>query len=335
MRIIQGSLHEKQTHPHHADDGADDLAYRHFLVEQDGRWGDDEDGREREDGLRDACGGVHRGQQRRADPDERPEDGGGEHASHRLAVADGATQLRQAVLAEQHQREEEARQPDVGADGGGGEGHADADRQRQQRAFKDRILGNVERRERRFVVLESHLAEYQSETLTDTGHRRVEDALGGQFEMQSVMLRIIVFRENRQGDAAQGDHHPEDGNRAHLFAKKDSSREGCRGGRKGHKELPEARPDVDVTLHQAVVADDVADHSRQQQPAPRAAVGVARVRHAHNQPEGEDEKAQRHRHPDRVERQRTHSLRAHLREKRGGGPGKGNEQGNQLTEEHG
>lgn len=56
------TLHEEQAHPHHADDGANDLAYRHFLVEQDGRRGDDEDGREGEDGLRDARGGVHRGQ---------------------------------------------------------------------------------------------------------------------------------------------------------------------------------------------------------------------------------------------------------------------------------
>ena len=304
-------------------------------MEQDGRRGDDEDGREREDGLRDACGGVHRGQQRCADPDERSEDGGGEHASHRLAVADCPAQLRQPVFAEQHQREEKARQPDVGADGGGGERHANADRQRQQRPLKDRILGNVERRERRFVVLESHLTEYQPETLTDTGHRRVEDALGRQFETQSVMLRIIVFRENRQGNAAQGDDHAEDGDRAHLLAKQDPSREGCRGGRQGHEELPEARPDVDVALNQAIVADDVADHAREQQPAPRAAVGVARVGHAHHQPEREDEEQQRHRHPYRVERQRAHPLRAHLGEKRGGGPRKGNEQGYQFTEEHG
>lgn len=329
------TLHEEQAHPRHADDGADDLADRHFLVEQDGSRGDDEDGREGEDSLGDARGGVHRGQQRRADPDEGSEDGGGEHAPHRLVVADGTAQLRQPVFAEQHQRQEEARQPDVGADGGGGERHANADWQRQQRAFKDRILGNVERRERRFVVLESHLAEYQTETLADTGHRRVEDTLRGQLEMQSVMLRIIVFRENRQSDTAQRDDHSKDCDRAHLLAEEDPSGEGCRGSRQGHEELPEARPDVDVTLHQAVVADDVADHSRQQQPAPRAAVGVARVRHAHHQPEREDEEAQRHRHPDRVERQRTHTLRAHLREKRGGGPGKGDEQGNQLTEEHG
>ena len=177
------TLYEKQTHPRHADDGADDLADRHFLVEQDGRRGDDEDGREGEDGLRDARGGVHRGQQRRADPDERAEDGGGEHAPHRLAVSDGAAQLRQAVLAEQHQRQKEARQPDVGADGGGGEGHADADRQRQQRPLKNRVLRDIEGRERHIVVLESHLAEHQPETLTDTGHRRVEDTLRGQLEM--------------------------------------------------------------------------------------------------------------------------------------------------------
>lgn len=328
-------LYKKQAHPRHADDGADDLADRHFLVEQDGRRGDDEDGREGEDGLRDACGGVHRGQQRRADPDEGSENGRGEHASHRLAVTDCPAQLRQPVFAEQHQREEEARQSDVGADGSGGEGHADADRQRQQRAFKDRILGNVERRERRIVVLESHLAEYQSETLTDTGHRRIEDTLRGQLEMQSVMLRIIAFRENRQGNTAQGDDHAEDGDRAHLLAEEDPSGEGCRGSRQGHKELPETRPDVDVALHQAVVADDVADHAREQQPAPGATIGVARVRHAHHQPEREDEEAQRHRHPDRVERQRAHPLRAHLREKRGGGPGKGNKQGNQFTEKHG
>ena len=141
------------------------------------------------------------------------------------------------------------------------------------------------------------------------------------------MLRIIAFRENRQCDTAQGDHHSDDGNRTHLLAEEDSSREGCRGGRKRHKELSEPRPDVDVALHEAVVADDVADHAREQQPAPCATVGVARVRHAHNQPEGEDEEAQRHRHPDRVERQRAHTLRAHLREKGGGGPRKGDKQG--------
>lgn len=100
MRIIQGSLHEEQAHPRHADNGADDFTHRHFLVEQDGRRGDDEDGREGEDGLRDARRGVHRGQERRADPDERAEDGGGEHASHRLAVVEGDAQFRQSVLAE-------------------------------------------------------------------------------------------------------------------------------------------------------------------------------------------------------------------------------------------
>ena len=148
------------------------------------------------------------------------------------------------------------------------------------------------------------------------------------------MLRIIAFRENREGDAAQGDDHAEDGDRAHLLAEEDSSREGRCGRGKRHEELAEPRPDVDVALHQAVVADDVADHAREQQPAPRAAIGVARVRHAHHQPEREDEEAQRHRHPYRVERQRAHTLRAHLREKGGGGPRKGDEKGNKFTEKH-
>lgn len=86
-----GILHEKQTHPNHTDHRADDFADRHFLVEEDGGGGDNEDGGEGEEGLGDARGGVLGGQQRCAHPDERSKDGGGKNAPHRLAVADRAS----------------------------------------------------------------------------------------------------------------------------------------------------------------------------------------------------------------------------------------------------
>lgn len=87
---------------------------------------DDEYRREGEERLRDAGGCELRGEQRRADTDERAEDGGGEHAPHRLTVADGVTELLQAVFVEDRQSQEETDEPDVCADGGGGKRHADA-----------------------------------------------------------------------------------------------------------------------------------------------------------------------------------------------------------------
>lgn len=72
-------------------------------MEQDGGWCDNQYRREGEERLRDAGGCELRGKQRRADTDERAEDGGGEHAPHRLAVADGVTELPQAVSVEDHQ----------------------------------------------------------------------------------------------------------------------------------------------------------------------------------------------------------------------------------------
>jgi len=184
-------------------------------------------------------------------------------------------------------------------------------------------------------MLKTYLAEYQSETLTDAGHSGVENTLSRQFETETMVLGGVAFGENRHSDAAQGDHHSEDGDGAHLFAKEKSSGERGRRCRKGHEELSEARPDVDVALHQAVVADDVADHAREQQPAPRASVCEARVGDAHHKPEGEDKETQRHRHPYRVEWQRAHAFRAHLRKKGGGSPGERDEEGNQFTEKHG
>ena len=180
-----------------------------------------------------------------------------------------------------------------------------------------------------------YLAEHQAETLAYSRHRGVENPFCRQLKADAATLGVVVFGENRQRYAAQGDDHAEDGRRTHLLSEKQSPRNGRRRGRKGHEELPEARSDVDVALHQAVVADDVADHPRKQKPAPRATVGVARVGNAHHQPEGESEEHQRHRHPYRVERQRPHTLRTHLRKKGGGGPGEGYEKGNYLTEEHG
>lgn len=327
--------HKKQTHPRHADDGANDLPHRHLLVEKNGGRRDNEDRGEGEEGLRNAGGGVQGRQQRGADADERTENGGGEHAPHGFAVAEGTAQLLYSVLAEQHQREEEAHQPDVGPDGGGGKRHADAGRQRQHRALKNRILGYAESRHRGIIMQQPYLAEHQAETLAYTRHRGVENPFCGQLEPDAAMLRIVVFGENRQRDATQGDNHAEDGCRTHLLSKKQPSGNGSRGSRKGHEELPEARADVDVALHQAVVADDVADHPRQQKPTPSTTVSVTRVRDAHHQPKREGEEHHRHRHPYRVERQRPHTLRTHLRKKRSGGPGEGYEQGDYFTEEHG
>jgi len=255
--------YKKQAHPDHADHCANDLPHRDFLMEKEGRRRDDEDGGKCEKGLGNTRRRVRGRQQRGADPDERPEDSGGEHAPHRLAVADSAAQFRQPLLAEQHQRQEEACQSDVGADGGGGEGHAETYRQRQQSPFEDGILGDVERCECCVVMLEAYLAEYQSKTLADAGHGGVENSFCRQLESYPMVFSVIAFGENRHRNTAQGDNHAEDGDGAHLFAEEESSGERGRRCRKGHEQLSEARPDVDVALHQAVVADNVADHARE------------------------------------------------------------------------
>ena len=54
---------EEQADAGDADDGAEDFARRHFLMEEQCCGGDDEDGGEGEDGLGDAGAGVERGHQ--------------------------------------------------------------------------------------------------------------------------------------------------------------------------------------------------------------------------------------------------------------------------------
>ena len=47
-------LHKEQTHPNDTDDSTYDFAQGHLLMEKDGCWGDDENGRERKERLGDA-----------------------------------------------------------------------------------------------------------------------------------------------------------------------------------------------------------------------------------------------------------------------------------------
>ena len=303
-------------------------------MEEEGCRGDDEDGGEGEECLGDACRGELGSQEGGADPDEGAEDGRGQHTPHRLAVAEGVTQLGEAVFIEQHQGQEEAHQSDICPYGGGGERHAYAHGQWQHGVGEDRVARDASGIEGGVIMRQPHLAEHQAEALTDARHGGEEDAFLWQLEVDAVWMGVVVLREDRQGDAAQGDHHADDGDGAHLFAEEQPSRERCGRSRERHEELSEARSDVDVTLHQAVVSDDVAHQAREQQPHPGAAVGEARVGHAHHQPQRDAEKHERHRHADGVERQRAHAFGAHLRKQRGGGPRQGDAQRYQFTYKH-
>ena len=95
-------------------------------MEQYRRWSYDEYRREGEERLRDAGGGELRGEQRCTHPDERTENGGGEHTPHRFPVADGMTELLQAVFVDYHQRQEKADKSDISADGSGSKRYAHA-----------------------------------------------------------------------------------------------------------------------------------------------------------------------------------------------------------------
>ena len=191
-------------------------------------------------------------------------------------------QLSQSVFVEQHQRQEKAYQPDVGTNGGGRKRHADTDRKWQHSMGKDRIACDASGSESRIVMRQTHLAEHQAEALADASHSRKENAFCWQLETQAVMFGIVAFRQDGQRDTTQSYDHAEDGYGAHLFAEEQPTRECCRWSRKGHEKLAETRADVDVSLHQAVVADDIAHHARKQQPHPSAAVGITRIRHTHH-----------------------------------------------------
>lgn len=122
-------------------------------MEQYRRWSYDEYRCERKERLCDAGGGKLRGKQRGTHPDERTEDGGGEHTPHRFPVADGMTELLQAVFVEYHQRQEKAYKPDICSDGGGGKRYAHTYWQLKHSAIKNSILGDAESRQSGVIML--------------------------------------------------------------------------------------------------------------------------------------------------------------------------------------
>lgn len=122
-------------------------------MEQDGGWCDNQYRCERKERLCDAGGGELRGKQRGTHPDERTEDGGGEHTPHRFPVADGMTELLQAVFVEYHQRQEKANKPDICADGGGGKRYAHTDGQLKHCVVKNGVLRDAESRQCGIVML--------------------------------------------------------------------------------------------------------------------------------------------------------------------------------------
>ena len=320
MRDEDRASDEEEADTHHTDDGADDFARGDTLVKEDGGRRYDEDGREGEEGLGDAGGGVHGGEQRHADPHEGSEDGGTENAPHGTAVGDSVVQLLDSVLVEEEQQQGEAQQTHGGSYHGGGKGDADVEGHRHEGVGKGCMGVKPGSGEVGIVVFETYLAKHQPETLTDSSHTGVGYPLFGEAELEvgSMNRRTcggVALGEDGHADTRQRDAHAHDSQRAHLLADKQAPHDGGGGGREGHEELTEARADIDIALHKAVVANHIAHHTRKEQPEPCRPVGETGPRDTHHQPEGDSQQREGHDHAHHIEWQGAHALGRHFGKK--------------------
>lgn len=323
-----GRSDEEKADAHNADDGTDNFARGYTLVEKPCGRGDDEYGREGEERLGDAGGGVHGGKERHAYAHKGTEDGGTKDTPHGFAVADGMAQLVDSVFVEKEKQQGEACQPHGGTYHGGGKGDADVEGHRNQgvgqRGVEVETFGN----EGGIVVLKSYFAQHQPKALAYSSHTGVGYSFFGEAELEMGRMVVgachgVAFGEDGHAYARKGYAHAQNGQRTHLLANKEASHDGCGGGGEGHKKLTETRADIDIALHEAVVANHIAHYARQEEPEPSRAVGKTGPRHPHDKPKGEDKQCEGHDHAHHIERQGAHAFGRHLGKKGGDSPREG------------
>ena len=336
----QSVLDKEQAYAGHADDRPDDFAWCDALMEKPGGGCDDEYGGEGEQGLGNACGGVHGGQQRHAGAHKGAEERCPEGAPHGFAVAHGVAELCKSVFLKQQEQCHKSRQSHGGAYHRRCKGDADVQWHGQQRVRHHGLPVQPNGKEGGIVVLQAYLAQHQSAALADAGKAGIDYPTLGEIELQlrrmvCVVRRGVPLGEDGEPYARQCHAHAKDGQGAHLLADEQPSRNGCGGSGEGHEKLPEAGADGYIALKKAVVAYHVPHHAGKEEPQPRLPVCIARPRHTHEKPEGEGQESQRHDHAYHIQRQRAHALGCHLGKEGCDRPRQGHKKGDDFTDKHG